>query len=206
MSAPTPLSSSPCSWRRRNCGGSAGASTSRCSSAVSQGPHGGNPPAHPGSGGFYRRLPFRPGIFRRSPGDAVRSPAGPQGKDTGMPGRTGRGGTPPAPEGTVEREGKGAWPEGRACPLPFPGLGKTGVLPRIQQHHAGRGFALAGYGPVQPGGLGVRYLSRRDHFIFTCLPGNGTAPWRRNTLPACGMPLKPWGKYCGNRNKAVSDK
>ena len=30
----------------------------------------------------------------------------------------------------------------------------------------GEGFALAGYGPVQPGGLGVRYLSRRDHFIF----------------------------------------
>lgn len=30
----------------------------------------------------------------------------------------------------------------------------------------GEGFALAGYGPVQPGGLGVRYLSRGDHYIF----------------------------------------
>lgn len=30
----------------------------------------------------------------------------------------------------------------------------------------GEGLALAGYGPVQRGGLGVRYLSRPDRFIF----------------------------------------
>ena len=47
-----------------------------------------------------------------------------------------------------------------------PAWEKLASCPVSSSTTPGEGFALAGYGPVQPGGLGVRYLSRRDHFIF----------------------------------------
>jgi hypothetical protein len=55
----------------------------------------------------------------------------------------------------------------------------------------GEGFALAGYGPVQPGGLGVRYLSRKDHFIVH------VSSWTQDGLLAA--------EYASFLEKALSD-
>lgn len=61
---------------------------------------------------------------------------------------------------------------------------------------AGVGLTLAGYGPVQIGGLGLRYLSRPDHFLFHVSSwaeedkGEGFVEALDEALPVLGSLLK----------------
>ncbi|MDD3689756.1 MAG: choline/carnitine O-acyltransferase [Synergistaceae bacterium] len=71
-----------------------------------------------------------------------------------------------------------AWKKMSSCPV------SSSTTP-------GEGFALAGYGPVQPGGLGVRYLSRKDHFIIH------VSSWKQDGALAA--------EYASFLEKALSD-